>query len=143
MHPELISGSQHTDERGRLDFFNSLDLSEIVRMYRIRPADTSRIRAWQGHRVEEKWFYCLHGSFVVNLIPLSKFKTGTSLHTPEIYTLHGDVPQVLWIPGGYANGFKSLQQNSELLVYSNLSLEESKNDDIRYDISQMPFIESK
>ena len=34
---------------------------------------------------------------------------------------------------GYANGSMSLQSNSELLIFSTLSLKESIKDDYRYD----------
>jgi dTDP-4-dehydrorhamnose 3,5-epimerase len=37
------------------------------------------------------------------------------------------------IPGGYANGFKALEDNSRLLAFSNLSLEESRQDDYRFE----------
>ena len=142
MRPELISGATHSDNRGRLDFLNDLDLSDVVRMYRILPYDTKGIRAWQGHLREQKWFYCLRGSFIVNLYPLSKIKQKPPFVIPEIYTLHADFPQVLKIPGGYANGFRAKEPDSELLVFSDKSLEDSKKDDIRFGPEEMPFVET-
>ena len=141
MFPELFSGSNYTDERGRLDYFNSLDLSEIVRMYRIRPADTTTVRAWQGHRSEKKWFYCLKGAFVVNLIPLTKFGNREPLNKPEIYTLQSGLKEILQIPGGYVNGFRALEPGSELLVFSDMDLESSRKDEIRFDQADRPFVE--
>ena len=41
--------------------------------------------------------------------------------------------QILKIPVGYANGFKALEDNFKMLVFSNNSLEESKQDDYRFD----------
>jgi dTDP-4-dehydrorhamnose 3,5-epimerase len=38
----------------------------------------------------------------------------------------------VYIPKGYANGSMSLEENSELLIFSTSSLEESLKDDIRY-----------
>ena len=143
MYPELISGISHTDQRGKLEFFNELDLRAVVRMYRITPADTLTIRAWQGHRKESKWFFCLKGSFVVNLIPLPQFQKESASYSPEIYTLHADTPKVLKIPGGYANGFRAFQADSELLVFSDKNLEESGKDEIRYGLDQIRFTEPK
>jgi dTDP-4-dehydrorhamnose 3,5-epimerase len=141
MPAELIRGDRFADDRGALDFFNSLDLTEVVRMYRIRPADTRTIRAWQGHQREQKWFYCLSGSFVVNLVPLSEFTHMTSGNPPEIYTLRADLQDILRIPGGYVNGFRAAEPDSELLVFSDCTLEASKADDYRFDLAERAFIE--
>ena len=62
---------------------------------------------------------------------------------PEIYTLHSDKLEILRIPGGYANGFRALEQGSELLVFSDSYLEASKNDDFRFDLEKVPFVEAK
>jgi dTDP-4-dehydrorhamnose 3,5-epimerase len=139
MNAELIQGNRFADSRGELDFFNSFDLSEIVRMYRIKPAGTNIIRAWQGHRQEQKWFYCLKGSFVVNLLPLSEFTGYPVGNSLQIYTLQADLQQILRIPGGYVNGFRATDSNSELLVFSNMTLEDSKADDYRFDLEDRPF----
>ena len=141
MPAEQIRGDRFTDSRGELEFFNSLDLSEVVRMYRIRPSDTKTIRAWQGHKREQKWFYCLRGSFVVNLLPLSEFTGGASQVPPEIYTLQADLQDILRIPPGYANGFRAAEPHSELLVFSDLDLEASRADDYRFDLADRAFKE--
>ena len=39
----------------------------------------------------------------------------------------------LFIPKGYANGSMSLEENSELLIFSTSTLKESINDDFRYE----------
>ena len=139
MDAELIQGNRFADSRGELDFFNSFDLSEVVRMYRIKPSDTNIIRAWQGHRHEQKWFYCLKGSFVVNLLPLSEFTGDPVGNSLQIYTLQADLQQILRIPGGNVNGFRANDSNSELLVFSNMTLEDSKADDYRFDLKDRPF----
>ena len=65
---DLIKGNEFIDERGALRFFNDFDMGKVVRFYEIAPANTEIIRAWQGHQHEKKWFYCLAGSFVINLV---------------------------------------------------------------------------
>ena len=54
---------------------------------------------------------------------------------PETFILDSKNTEILQIPSGYANGFKALEENSELLVFSNLSLEEAKNDQFRFDMN--------
>ena len=49
------------------------------------------------------------------------------------FELNAKKPQVLYIPGGYANGFKAISENSKLMVFSNLDLETSKRDDFRFE----------
>lgn len=143
MSIELIQGSLFSDKRGEISFFNTFDLTQIVRMYQIKPADTQTIRAWQGHKIEQKWFYCLRGSFVVNLLPLSEFTGDPVGYSPQIYTLDSDLQLILRIPGGYVNGFRALEADSELLVFSDATLRASKADDFRFDLNDRPFIEPK
>jgi dTDP-4-dehydrorhamnose 3,5-epimerase len=40
---------------------------------------------------------------------------------------------VLYIPAGYANGFMSLTDHAKAIFYSTATLEESLNDDIRFE----------
>jgi dTDP-4-dehydrorhamnose 3,5-epimerase len=141
MQPEVFCGKRHTDQRGELDFFNSLDMAPVMRMYRIKPANTLVIRAWQGHALEHKWFYCLKGAFVVNLIPLSEIITTPSSVVPEIYTLQANRQEILRIPAGFVNGFRALLPESELLVFSDKTLEESKKDDYRFSLEDLSFKE--
>jgi len=40
-------------------------------------------------------------------------------------------PAIVRIPGGYYNGFKTLTPGCRVMFFSDASLEESKNDDLR------------
>ncbi len=44
--------------------------------------------------------------------------------------------KIIEIPKGYANGLKALEPDSEVMVFSELSLEDSSKDIIRYDYEQ-------
>ena len=133
-HFNLIQGASFTDERGKLNFFNALDMSTIVRFYEIAPNDTNTVRGWQGHKDEKKWFYCNTGAFVVNLVKLDNFESPSNLLKPKRLILEENNPCILKISGGYATGFKATEENSRLQVFSNFTLEESKNDDFRFPI---------
>ena len=130
----IIQGDSHEDKRGKISFFNTLDMSKIKRMYQIEPANEGIIRAWQGHKVEKKWFYCLQGSFIINLVKVTDFKHPETYATIRQNIIMASTPTVLYVEGGYASGIKSTTPNSKLLVFSDLSVEASKNDDYRFDV---------
>jgi len=132
LQPKLIKGGIHNDSRGELQFVNDCDLSDIKRFYRITHFDTTTIRAWQAHQREMKIFHCLSGSFMVHLIKIDDWENPSEDLQPISFTLSGTDSEVLLIPPGYANGFKALTPNSELLVFSNQTLTEAADDDFRF-----------
>lgn len=132
MEPRVLSGKLFSDTRGKLFAFKNFDLSEIVRCYEILPSSISVIRAWQAHQEEKKWFYCLAGAFIVNLIKIDNFEKPSEKLVTAKFCLRANKPKILAVPGGYANGFRSLEPDSRLMVYSNFTIEESGADDYRY-----------
>jgi dTDP-4-dehydrorhamnose 3,5-epimerase len=127
----IIDGDIHKDERGQIRFINNFDLSQVKRMYAIEPIKDC-IRAWQGHSKETKWFFVACGRFTVKTIDMLTNKTCS-------YELNAEETQVLKIPGGHYNGFKALEDNSILIVYSDFSLEDSKMDDHRVSVDTFPW----
>jgi len=119
----LITGNSHSDSRGIIRFVNDFDMSQVVRMYCVKP-DLGIIRAWQGHQKETKWFYAAKGSFLVKMVEMD------SLVKKE-YLLKDTESIVLEIKGGHYNGFEALEVGSVLMVFSDFGLEESKGDDFR------------
>lgn len=128
---QTIKGNIHTDERGSLQFFNDLDLSEVVRLYEIIPK-IGVVRAWQGHKSEKKWLYCSQGSFVLNLVAVDNFEKPSVSLRPEKKVLRASQPEIVCVPEGYANGFIALEKYSKLVVFSNYNLTQSKQDDYRF-----------
>lgn len=128
----LTQGDTFVDNRGTLRFFNNLDMAEIKRFYEISPSNTDFIRGWQGHKEEKKWFYCLSGSIVINIIKVSNFENPTINSKPSKVFLSADNPQILHVPGGNVTAIKAEMVNSRLQVFSNFTLKESKEDDFRY-----------
>ncbi len=119
----LIEGNLYNDDRGIVRFVNDFEMSAIVRMYCIEPR-MGVVRAWQGHKVERKWFYAAKGRFLIKTIEMDTLNK-------EVFELTSLESKVLEIGGGYFNGFEALEEGSVLMVFSDLSLEESKNDDLR------------
>lgn len=129
-----IKGNVFKDERGSLKFFNTFDMGEIIRMYEIAPIDIEITRGWQAHRDETKWFYCSQGSFQINVVEIDDFQNPSSKLVPKAFCLTGEEPMILEVIGGSATAIKATETGSKLTVFSNFTLEESKNDDFRFDI---------
>lgn len=127
----IIHCEQFEDHRGRLTFANGFDMTDVQRFYILSNQDTHVIRAWQGHQRETKWFYCQHGSFLINIIktPDVQFPTGEEI-VDCVRLVAGD-NRILCIPGGHYTGIKTEMNSSSLLIFSDFTLELSKKDDFR------------
>ena len=130
--PHFTESSSRQDERGKLISYNEFDMAAVQRMYLIRPASTSIVRAWQAHRFENKWFYCTQGSFEVKLVEIKDLENPDDECRTFTFNLNAESPDILYIPGGYANGFRANTEDSSLLVFSNNTLAQSEADDFRF-----------
>jgi dTDP-4-dehydrorhamnose 3,5-epimerase-like enzyme len=130
--PFLINGNCYLDKRGQVSFVNDFNFSDIRRFYVIKNKSTKIIRAWQGHRIEKKYFYVVKGSFLICAVQIDNWENPSNSLSVKQFILPSVSNQMLVIPPGYATGLKSLSNDSYLLVYSNLSLNESKKDDYRF-----------
>lgn len=131
--PVLFQGGYHEDDRGFVYYNNSLDLTMVKRTYMIHPHSTSNIRAWQGHKIEQKWFQAIAGKFKIIVIQPDNWDNPSENLGWQEYDLSYIDNQVLYVPGGYATGLKSTEPESRLLVFSDLTLEESSLDNFRFD----------
>ena len=132
----LIEGEVFEDERGTLRFVNAFKMEEVVRFYEIAPKSQEIIRAWQGHQFEKKWFYCLSGSFVINIVEISDFNNPSDGLIPTRMELDSSNTTILAVPNGFATGIKAASENARLQVFSNATLEESKDDDFRFHLGK-------
>lgn len=135
-NPILIEGGFFEDDRGRLDYVNEFDASEIKRMYFTKNKKVNTFRGWQGHKIESRWFFCVKGKFEVKIIKIDNWEHPSESLTFRVYTLEENRPQVLYVPKGYLNGFSSLEENSRLMILSNFKLGENPNDDVRFESSK-------
>ena len=131
--PEIIDGLEYEDERGRLIYFNDFDMKAVKRFYMIEHPDTSIVRAWQGHKIEQKWFYVIQGNFKIVLVQPDSWESPSENLKHEKFTLTSNDPQILHVPGNFANGFKALEANSKIMVFSSFTVEESSSDNYRFD----------
>jgi dTDP-4-dehydrorhamnose 3,5-epimerase len=133
--PYIINGGIHTDERGTLLHVNDFDFSGIKRFYQVENSSTQMVRAWQGHRIESKHFFVGQGAFLIAAVKIDDWENPSADLKAEHFVLKASAPQILYIPPGYANGVKALEEHSILTIFSNLSLEQSANDTYRFDAS--------
>lgn len=137
MSPTLIPGNKYSDDRGTVRFVNNFDLSPVVRIYTIQPI-RGVIRAWQGHKQEQKWFFATEGQFEVKVVEVVDWET-LELGKTNVYILDAAQPSILHVPAGYLNGILALSSHSNLFVFSDMTLVESKADDIRFSLDQLPW----
>lgn len=133
--PELINGSLASDDRGSLRFINAFSFHDvnIKRFYQVDNNAVCHVRAWHGHCLESKFCYCVKGSAIIATAPLSTVK-GTvfdKIEGASRIVLSSFHPQILHIPAGNYNGFRTLEPGSILQFFSTSTLEQSKNDDVR------------
>ena len=129
---KLIQGGTFVDERGYVSFINKANLINVKRIYTIKNHQTNFIRAWHGHKKESKFFMAISGSFLVGLININNFQNPSKKLKAKKIFLSENNPQILFVPKGYANGIMNLEPNSKLLVFSDMTLLESGNDDYRF-----------
>jgi len=124
MKPTLIVGGVHTDVRGTLRCNNAFDASAIKRMIVIENVDTSFVRAWQGHKIEQRWFSAVQGGFTIRLIAPDNWETPFKDAEIETYELDSAKLDILHIPSGYISSIRATAEGSRLLVMSNYAFNE-------------------
>ena len=131
--PILYIGDLAVDDRGEVGFVNDFDFTGVKRFYTVRNHRRGFVRAWHAHQREAKYVTVLEGSALVGAVKIDDW-TNPSKNLPvSRYVLSAKKPKVLFIPSGYANGFKSLTEDARLIFFSTSTLKDSVGDDIRFD----------
>jgi len=134
----IIKGNIAIDDRGSVKYVNDFDFKNVKRFYQIQNHRQGYIRAWHGHLKEGKYVYVIKGTALIGAVYFSMSYSDElaqnvqSQTDPKKFVLSSDSPSILYIPPGYANGFKTLTDNCIIQFFSTSTLEESKNDDIRF-----------
>ncbi|MHA2047834.1 MAG: polysaccharide biosynthesis C-terminal domain-containing protein [Candidatus Thorarchaeota archaeon] len=107
---EKVEGGLFADDRGFLRFVNDFDFSQVKRFYQVENHAAGFIRAWHGHKKEKKFIYVPKGTALIGLV---------NMETEEVhkFTLSSQRPCVLCVPGGYANGFKTLEKDTIIMIW--------------------------
>jgi len=124
---EIFKGGRAIDDRGELKFIDNFDFSKagIKRFYHTENHCRGVIRAWHGHKIEEKYVYVVRGTALFGTVNME------DTTKQEKFVLSARDPKILHIPSGYYNGFMSLEEDTIVLYYSTLLLPEAIKDDYR------------
>jgi len=128
MRPNIISGSNYTDNRGELLYNNDFDVSEIKRFYIIENTDLSIVRGWQGHEIEQRWFSVAKGGFNIQLIKIDDWINPSKNLDVIEFDLNSDKLNVLHIPSGYITCIKANVHHSKLIVMADYLMDEVKDE---------------
>jgi hypothetical protein len=134
MEPIIISGSNYHDDRGILKYNNDFDTSQIKRIYIIEHKSISFERGWQGHKIEQRWFSALRGSFKISLIAVDNWITPSNDIKPIEYILKESKFNVLHVPAGYITNIQAIEKSSKLIVMSDYFINEI-NDEYRFPLN--------
>ena len=141
MEASLLTGAVYSDERGSVSFVNDFKFNDISRFYILENSETHPVRAWQGHKLDCKNFYCIAGSFQVSYVRVDDWENPSASLKVDRVVLTASKSAVLSIPAGYANAIKALEPGSRLMSFSTLPLDQVKEDDVRFDKSKWNFDE--
>ena len=132
MGVQIIEGARFEDHRGSVSFVNDFNFENIERFYVITNSEENPIRAWQGHKLDQKNFYCVAGSFKIGYVAIDEWENPSKDLKVETVILTFTESKVLHIPAGFANAIVALEKDSKLTSFSTLPLSRVKEDDIRY-----------
>lgn len=136
--PQLIKGGIHTDQRGQISFVNDMKFDTIERFYIISNSAENPLRAWQGHKIDNKYFYCIQGAIRIYFVKVDNWESPSKGLKVESVILSATESNVLHIPEGYANAIESLEMGSKLISFSTLALNRTSEDDVRFESDLWP-----
>lgn len=131
MDANLIIGDCNSDNRGKIFHINNFDLSLVKRIYIIENKKTTQNRGWNGHEIENRWFFCSKGSIQIKVVKINSF-TNKKNNNIEIFTLNDNNFNVLFVPKGHATLIKQVQSKSRIVAMSDYLLGGSSEDNLRW-----------
>lgn len=131
--PYLFEGGVVGDERGKVSFVNGFSFPKIKRFYVVANSRVGMVRAWHGHKHEAKYVFVISGAAKVAAVRINNWKHPSKKNKVHTFLLSSEKPEILYVPKGYANGFKSLTDDAKLIFFSTRTLAQSKKDDFRFD----------
>lgn len=129
----LIEGGLAVDDRGQLQFCNALDMSVVRRFYIVGNHQAEFVRAWHAHKKEAKFVYVVSGAAIVAAVRIDDWERPDKAAKVHRFVLSEKKPAALYIPAGYANGFKTLEPGTKVMFLSTSTVEDSAKDDWRFD----------
>ena len=131
---KIFEGGLAVDDRGSLTFANNFNFENVKRFYMVENFTTNVIRAFHGHLKEGKYVFVPQGSIILAAVWLDNTTTPSKDGKVNRFILSSKRPNIVFIPPGFANGFKALEENTKVMFFSTSTLEESKGDDYRFPV---------
>ena len=131
--PRLIEGGLRIDDRGQVAFVNDFDFPGIKRFYTVANHRAEFVRAWHAHKYESKYVTALSGTALVGVAKIDNWEAPAKDLYVHRFVISAAMPAILCIPDGFAHGYMTLTSDTKLMFFSTATLEESTNDDFRYD----------
>ena len=133
MEPIIIKGNRYQDERGTICYNNDFKTLGVKRVYTIVNINADFIRGWQGHKIEQRWFSAIAGSFTIRIVKIDCWDQ-PSKNLPVLeFVVDCSNMDVVHIPKGYANSIQANEEQSKLLVLSDYELGEVQ-DEFRFPV---------
>lgn len=133
MISKLLKGNKHIDSRGTLFYNNDFDATAIKRIYVIENLTTDIVRGWRGHKIEQRWFSAIKGSFKIELIAIDDWHHPSKELERDTFVIYAGTMDVLHIPAGVLSSIQSLEEDARLLVMADYSFG-SLNDDYWFEV---------
>ncbi len=131
-NPQFLKGKKHQDVRGVITYNNDFDATSIKRMYTIENADVHSIRGWQGHKMEQRWFSAIKGTFKIQILSIDYFEKGLKVLKPYCFVLKADQMDILHVPAGFVSSIQALEVGAKLLVLADYKVGEV-DDEYRFE----------
>jgi len=129
--PKLLLGNKVFDDRGSVGFVNDFDFEGVKRFYLVQNHEPGFIRAFHGHKKEGKYVTVVSGAAIIKVMSMEIWNESPVEENIHTFVLSAEKPQVLWVPPGYFNGFKTMSVDTRVMFFSTATLEESRGDDYR------------
>lgn len=131
---EILNVSRTYDDRGDVLYCNDFNFiqKKIKRFYQITNNNINFVRAWHGHKKEDKFLLVLKGSFKICVVKIDNWKNPSKTLPVKQFVTNSNDPKIIHIPGGYAHGTQNLIADSKLMVFSTFSLKQTIKDDYRF-----------
>jgi dTDP-4-dehydrorhamnose 3,5-epimerase len=130
--PELIRGAVSVDDRGEVAFVNDFEFADVKRFYTVTNHAVGFVRAWHGHRHEEKYVLAVTGAALVGCVEIDDWESPSPELQVQRFVLSDRSPAVLHVPSGFVNGFMTLTEGAKLMFFSTKTLADSLGDDVRF-----------
>ena len=131
--PFIINGDLSADDRGELMFVNQFNMELVKRFYVVSNHKQGFIRAWHAHKFESKYVFIVNGTALISTVQIDDWNNPSSDLAIDKFVLTAKKPSILYIPNGYANGFKTLSTDTKIIFFSTSTLKDSIDDDYRFD----------